>query len=113
MVVRASSGAGVIEVHGRQAGKDHMKKLILIGGLAAAALISPQPSQAYFRGTWCAHIDVDGRASQERCDFQSFAACQASVAGQSRSFCVQNQWRASNWGITDRRAERRFNMQYR
>jgi hypothetical protein len=86
-----------------------MKKFLLIGALAATALVQAQPSEAYFRGSWCAKIDVGANANQERCDFPTFVACQHYVAGQSRSFCVQNQWRSDNWGI----AERRFNSIYR
>ena len=89
-----------------------MKKLLLIGAIAATALVQAQPSQAYFRGNWCAHINIGSGATTERCDFPTFAACRAYVVGESRSFCVQNQWRASNWGITDNRSERRFNSIY-
>jgi hypothetical protein len=91
-----------------------MKKLLLIGALAGTALVqSQQPSEAYFRGAWCAKIDVGAGANHERCDFPTFATCRAYIVGQSRSFCVQNQWRAENWGIAGDRVEHRFNMIYR
>jgi hypothetical protein len=90
-----------------------MKKLLLIGAMAVTALVQAQPSQAYFRGSWCAKIDAGGGAVQERCDFPTFATCRAYIAGQSRSFCVQNQWQAGNWGITSDAVEERFNWRYR
>ena len=91
-----------------------MKKLLLVGGLAATiATIQSQPSQAYFRGNWCAHIEVGAGANQERCDFPTFATCRAYIAGESRSFCVQNQWRGDNWGVRDNRSEYFFNRVYR
>jgi hypothetical protein len=98
---------------GRKAGRAHMKKLLIIAALASTALIQSQPSQAYFRGTWCAKIDVGGGAFGERCDFPTFAACRNHIVGESRSFCVQNQWRGSNWGISDNATEYRFNRIYR
>ena len=90
-----------------------MKKLLLIAALATTALVQAQPSQAYFRGTWCAKLDIGGGVSQERCDFPTFATCRAYVNAQPRSFCVQNQWRADNWGVADDRSEYRFNRVYR
>lgn len=90
-----------------------MKKLLIIAALAATALVQAQPSQAYFRGNWCAKIDVGGGAFGERCDFPNFATCRVHIVGESRSFCVQNQWRASNWGIVDNETEYRFNRIYR
>ncbi|WP_068018526.1 hypothetical protein [Rhodoplanes sp. Z2-YC6860] len=90
-----------------------MKKILLIAALAATALVQAQPSQAYFRGNWCAKIDQGGGSFGERCDFPNFATCRNYIAGQSRSFCVQNQWQASNWGVRDNRSESYFNRQYR
>jgi hypothetical protein len=89
-----------------------MRKFLIIAALASTALIQAQPSHAYFRGNWCAKIDIGG-AVQERCDFPTFATCRSYVASQSRSFCVQNQWRASNWGIADNASEHRFNRVFR
>jgi hypothetical protein len=94
-------------------GETEMKKLLLIAALATVALVQAQPSQAYFRGNWCAKIDQGGGSVGERCDFPTFATCRNYIVGQSRSFCVQNQWRADNWGIVGDRAEHRFNMIYR
>ena len=37
----------------------------------------------------------------------------AYVNAQPKSWCVQNQWRADNWGIVGDRAEERFNRIYR
>ena len=90
-----------------------MKKLLLIGALAAAALVQAQPSQAYFRGDWCAKIESGGGANQERCDFPNFATCRAYVNAQPKSFCVQNQWSAPNWGVADDRTEFHFNRRFR
>jgi hypothetical protein len=90
-----------------------VKKLLLIGTLAVTALVQAQPSQAYFRGNWCAKIDAGGGAVQERCDFPTFATCRTYIAGQSRSFCVQNQWQGGNWGIVNDAVEERFNWRYR
>ena len=90
-----------------------MKKILLIAALAATTLIQVQPSQAYFRGNWCAKMDAGAGANQERCDFPTFATCRAYVNAQPKSFCVQNQWRASNWGVADDRTEFHFNRIYR
>ena len=50
-----------------------MKKLLLIGALAATALIqASQPSEAYFRGTWCAKLDIGGGVSQRALRFSEF-----------------------------------------
>ena len=76
-----------------------MKKILLIAALATVALVQAQPSEAYFRGNWCAKMDRGGGSVGERCDFPTFATCRAYIAGESRSFCVQNQWQAGNWGV--------------
>jgi hypothetical protein len=40
---------------GREAGRTQMKKLLLLGALTAITLFqAAQPSEAYFRGKWCA-----------------------------------------------------------
>ena len=90
-----------------------MKKLLLIGALAAAALTYSQPSHAYFRGNWCAKVDSGAGVVGERCDFPNFETCRSYINAYPKSFCVQNQWRASNWGIMSDRAEERFNRIYR
>jgi hypothetical protein len=59
-----------------------MKKLLLIGALAAVALVQAQPSQAYFRGKWCAKLDNGGGSVGERCDFPNFETCRAYVNAQ-------------------------------
>jgi hypothetical protein len=92
-----------------------MTKILLIAALAttAPALVQAQPSQAYFRGNWCAKIDQGGGSVGERCDFPTFATCRNYIVGQSRSFCVQNQWQARNWGVPNTRGEGYFNWRYR
>ncbi len=90
-----------------------MKKLLLIAALATTALVQAQPSQAYFRGSWCAKIDQGGGSVGERCDFPTFATCRHYVNSQPKSFCVQNQWSAQNWGAVDDGTEERFNWRYR
>jgi hypothetical protein len=90
-----------------------MKKILLVAALATIALIQAQPSQAYFRGNWCAKIDQGGGSFGERCDFPTFATCREYITGQSRSFCVQNQWQAGNWGVRDNVTEEHFNRRYR
>jgi hypothetical protein len=90
-----------------------MKRFLLTAAIAAAALMQAQPSQAYFRGTWCAHIDSGANSSGERCDFPNFATCRAYVTSEPRSFCTPNQWRGENWGITDNRTAYRLNRSYR
>jgi hypothetical protein len=94
-------------------GETEMKKLLLIAALATVALVQAQPSQAYFRGNWCAKIDQGGGSVGERCDFPTFATCRNYILGQSRSFCVQNQWNAGNWGVRDDVSEEHFNRRYR
>jgi hypothetical protein len=90
-----------------------MKKLLIAGALAATALIQAQPSEAYFRGNWCAKLDVGGGVVQERCDFKSFAACRSYAMNQPRSSCTQNQWSARNWGVDEDLDGNRFNYRYR
>ena len=90
-----------------------MKKILLIAALATIALVQAQPSEANFRGNWCAKIDQGGGSFGERCDFPTFATCRAYIAGESRSFCVQNQWQGGHWGVADDRSEHYFNRRYR
>jgi hypothetical protein len=90
-----------------------MKKLLLIGALALTALVQAQPSEAYFRGKWCAKMDAGGGSVGERCDFPTFETCRSYVNAQPRSWCVQNQWNAGNWGVTDNRTEFEFNRRHR
>jgi hypothetical protein len=91
-----------------------MKKLLLIGALTACALVqATQPSQAYFRGKWCAKIETGGGAVGERCDFPNFEVCRAYINAQPKSWCVQNQWNAGNWGVRDDRSEFEFNRRFR
>ena len=58
-------------------------------------------------------IDIGGGAHQERCDFPTFETCRAWISGQSRSFCVQNNWRGEYWGANTNRSEHQFNRVYR
>jgi hypothetical protein len=112
----APSGAGMRDtIHtGREAGRTEMKKLLLIGALAAIALVqAAQPSEAYFRGKWCAKIEAGGGAVGERCDFPNFEVCRAYINAQPKSWCVQNQWNAGNWGVRDDRSEFEFNRRFR
>src|SRR5262245_51610275 len=97
--------------HGREIFQ--MKKILLIAALATVALVQAQPSEAYFRGNWCAKTDQGAGAVGERCDCPTFATCRAYTTGQSKSFCVQNQWQGGNWGIGDSRTENYFNYRYR
>jgi hypothetical protein len=90
-----------------------MKKSLIIGALALTAVVQAQPSQAYFRGNYCAKIDIGGGVVQERCDFPSVAACMAYTGTMPKAFCVQNQWSARNWGAGDRSSEDAFNWRYR
>ena len=77
-----------------------MKKLLLLGALTAITLFqAAQPSEAYFRGKWCAKTDSGGGVVGERCDFPTFETCRSYVNAYPKSWCVQNQWRAENWGI--------------
>jgi hypothetical protein len=94
-------------------GEIAMKKILLIAALATIALVQAQPSEAYFRGNWCAKIDKGGGAVSERCDFPTFATCRSYIVGESRSFCVQNQWQGGHWGVSDDRSEHYFNRRYR
>jgi hypothetical protein len=98
---------------GRKAGRHQMRKFLIIGALATTALIQAQPSEAYFRGAWCAKMDNGGGNVSERCDFPTFASCRRWVNAQPKSFCVQNQWSATNWGIDEDYDGNRFNHIYR
>jgi hypothetical protein len=90
-----------------------MRKILILGALAATAMIQAQPSEASFRGLWCAKQDIGGGTVQERCDFPTFASCYRYVGSMPKSFCVPNQWRADNWGIDEDRDGNRFNWRYR
>lgn len=89
-----------------------MRKLLIVGALAATALIQAQPSEAYYRGTWCAKFDNGGFVS-ERCDFQSHAACRRFVNAQPRSTCAVNPLSGPNWGVDEDLDGNRFNSIYR
>jgi len=90
-----------------------MKRILLIAAIASiAALAQTKPSEAYFRGMWCAKIDQGSGSVGERCDFPTFSTCRNYIAGQSRAFCVQNQWQGSYWGIRDDRTEHEFNRRF-
>lgn len=69
-----------------------MKKILMLGALAAASLIYSQPSEAHGSGRWCAKANIGAGAQAERCEFATFAACQRSIRNESRSFCVQSQY---------------------
>jgi hypothetical protein len=90
-----------------------MHKILIVGALAAVALTHAQPSEAYDRGRWCAKMDIGTGAVGERCDFQTFAACNRHVNSMPRSFCVQNSWNAANWGIDEEFYSSRGNRRYR
>jgi hypothetical protein len=91
-----------------------MRKFLILGALAAAGLVNgSQPSEAYFRGTWCAHLDNGGGAITYRCDFRSYEACRSFVNAQPRSTCITNNWNGQNWAPMDRATEQRFNRIFR
>ncbi|MBM3527185.1 MAG: hypothetical protein FJX62_03780 [Alphaproteobacteria bacterium] len=91
-----------------------MRKFLIAGALAAVALTQAQPSEASFRGKWCAKQDIGGGTATERCDFPTYGTCYRYIASMpGRSFCIQNQWRAGNWGIDEDLDGNRFNMRYR
>jgi hypothetical protein len=90
-----------------------MKKFLIAAALAAGALVQPQPSEAYFRGAYCAKIDIGSGVVQEKCDFTSFASCYNYINSTPKSFCVQNQWSAPNWGIDENLDGNRFNRRFR
>lgn len=90
-----------------------MRKLLIVGAMAATALVQAQPSQAYFRGAWCAKMDAGGGVVQERCDFPTVQACLRYSGTMPKTTCTQNQWSARNWGIYDNETEERFNWRYR
>jgi hypothetical protein len=74
-----------------------MKKILIASALAIAAVVYSQPSQAYYHGRWCAKIDNGTGSLGERCDFPTFATCRRYIVGESRSFCVHNQWYRPYW----------------
>jgi hypothetical protein len=90
-----------------------MRKLLIIGALATTALVQAQPSQAYFRGAWCAKMDIGGGVVQERCDFPSVTACIRYSGTMPKTTCTQNPYFAGNWGVRDNETEERFNWRYR
>jgi hypothetical protein len=74
-----------------------MMKILIAAALAIPALVTSQPSEAYYHGRWCAKIDLGGGSVSERCDFPNFGTCRNYIRGESRSFCVQNHWYRPYW----------------
>ena len=67
-----------------------MRKLWLLGVLAAAAVLPSRQGLAY-DGPWCAIINAGSGTISERCSMRSFEMCraEAQLYGPS-SFCRQN-----------------------
>ena len=90
-----------------------MKKILILGALAAAGLFVSQAShaQSYYSGAWCAKSNVGGGAQTERCDFATFRSCQTYITGESKAFFVQSQYvtpRTSVIVVPEYRVYRRY-----
>ncbi len=67
-----------------------MRKLLILGALAAVTLLPEGPAQAQMEGPWCLRANI-GRGVSERCDFRTFEACahERMLFG-TTAFCNQN-----------------------
>ena len=76
-----------------------MRKLVLPGLLAALALLTARPAQAY-DGPWCAVFSVGFGVVQEKCDMTTFESCrqEAQLYGPT-AFCRQNNYWPGYWGV--------------
>jgi hypothetical protein len=67
-----------------------MRKLLICGALAAAALQQAGPASAQAEGLWCLRANV-GRGVGERCHFRTFESCSNErILYGSTAFCSQN-----------------------
>jgi hypothetical protein len=90
----------------------HMKKILLLGALAAAGLfLNAEPSHAYSNGVWCAKVNIPG-GQTERCQYATFEACRRSIIGESRSFCVQSQYAVPVVAVPEYRVIKRYRYYY-
>ena len=74
-----------------------MRKLLMCGVLATAALMQAAAAQAY-DGPWCMKASIGRGTVTERCRFRTFEACsnERGLWG-SAAFCVQNPRFLSYW----------------
>jgi len=90
-----------------------MKKLLLLGALTAITLFqAAQPSEAYFRGKWCAKMDAGAGVVGERCDFRTSKSA-APTSTPSEVVVRAEPVARRHWGIVGDRAEEHFNRIYR
>jgi hypothetical protein len=67
-----------------------MKKLLVLGALAAAAALPSRPGFAY-EGPWCAIVTQGSEVIEELCSMQSFEMCRAEARRWGPTgFCRQN-----------------------
>lgn len=67
-----------------------MRKLLLAGLLASAALLSAVPAAAQYEGPWCLNAN-QGRSVTQICHFRTFEACANDrLLYGTTSFCGQN-----------------------
>ena len=67
-----------------------MKKIVLLGLLAAAVSLTAEKSFAYADAPWCLQANV-GRSVTERCEFGTFEACaRERTYWGTTAFCTQN-----------------------
>ncbi len=70
-----------------------MKRLILlVGTVAAAVLLDPQPGFARYEGPWCMHMSVGRGDVISRCDMRSYEMCRVEMGGLGGTYCTQNPW---------------------
>ena len=70
-----------------------MRKLLMCGAMAAAALLllPNAPARAYGNGPWCLKAPVARGIVSERCDFRTFESCAGErMSWGNSSFCIQN-----------------------
>ena len=94
-----------------------MRKLLVCGALAAAALMPAARAQAYPEGPWCLKASMGFGVVTERCEFRTFEACrdERGIWGAS-AFCVQNPRFLPYWqgrGIEQEPRRARIKKKYR
>ena len=77
-----------------------MKKIVLLGLLAAGSLLTAERSFAYADAPWCLQANI-GRSVTERCEFGSFDACNRERPHWGMTaFCTQNPRYPGYWRTT-------------
>jgi hypothetical protein len=83
---------------------DAPMKVVLLAGLAIAAMFTMAAPAAAYEGPWCVQFNL-GRSSADRCEFATFEACaQERILQGTTAFCHQNPrylpyWQGRGFGV--------------